>query len=69
MFGKKKKIYAYDREKEKPVIRCSICTGEQAAGFKNIDTGKFQEIMLIHNEKELRQFQEMYGLEEVPKEY
>ena len=31
----------------KPVIRASICTGEEVAGFKDIRTGKIEEIMLI----------------------
>lgn len=35
MFGKIKKA-SYDKENKKPVIRCSICTGEQVAGFKDI---------------------------------
>lgn len=30
----------YDREHMKPVIRASICTGEEVAGFKDIRTGK-----------------------------
>ena len=38
----KKKIVkkTYDREHMKPVIRASICTGEEVAGFKDIRTGK-----------------------------
>lgn len=59
----------YDREEKLPVIKCSICNGEQVAGFKNIQTGKFEEIMLIRDEKDLEKFKEMYGLDEVPREY
>lgn len=59
----------YDRENQKPVIRCSICTGEQVAGFKNIHTGKFQDIMLIRNDADLEAFKEMYGVTEIGKEY
>ncbi len=59
----------YDMENQKPVIRCSICTGEQVAGFKDIHTGKFEEIMLIKNDADLRSFKETYGLTEVTKEY
>ena len=42
----KKKIVkkTYDREHMKPVIRASICTGEEVAGFKDIRTGKIEEI-------------------------
>lgn len=64
----KKKI-VYDREMQQPVIRCSICTGEQAAGLKDLNTGRFEEIMLIRNERDLAQFKRMCGVEEVKKEY
>lgn len=70
MFGKKKKLKAeFDRETQKPVLRCSICTGEKVAGFKNIHTGKFEEIMLIRSDKELDVFKAMYELDDVAKEY
>lgn len=59
----------YDRENQKPVIRCSICTGEQVAGFKDIHTGKFQDIMLIRSEKDLEEFKRMYGVDDLEKEY
>lgn len=46
MFKKKRKIAGtYDCERQKPVLRCSICNGEQVAGFKDIHTGKFEEVM------------------------
>ena len=32
MFGKKKMSPSYDPAAQKPVLRCSICTGEQVAG-------------------------------------
>jgi len=72
MFGRKKKTptkLKYDKENQKPVLRCSICTGEQVAGFKNIYTGKFEEVMLIRNEKELDVFKAMYDIDDVTKEY
>lgn len=28
----------YDKENKKPVIKASICNGEQVAGFKDIHT-------------------------------
>ena len=31
----------YDKEKVKPAIRCSICTGEQVAGFLNKRSGRY----------------------------
>ena len=70
MFGKKKKLKVeFDRETQKPVLRCSICTGEKVAGFKNIHTGKFEEVMLIRSDKELDVFKAMYELDDVVKEY
>lgn len=59
----------FDRKLYKPVLKCSICTGEQVAGFKNLTTGKFEEVMLIRNEKELAAFKERYGISELGKEY
>ena len=73
MFGKSKKKHItplnFDPEKMKPVIRCSICTGEQAAGFLNKQTGEFKEVCLITNEKALRSFMETYGLTDIEKIY
>ena len=59
----------YDKENKYPVLRCSICTGEQVAGFKDIHTGKFEEIMLIRNEYELDEFKKMYDISDMKKEY
>lgn len=73
MFGKKKHNSQikkeYDRENQRPVLRCSICNGEQVAGFKDIHTGKFEEVMLVQSERDLQAFKEQYGLDEVSKEY
>lgn len=52
------------------MIRCSICTGEQVAGFRRLDTGAFEEIMLLRGAEDLRQFREIYGItEEIEKIY
>ena len=59
----------YDRANQKPILRCSICTGEQVAGFKNIHTGQWEEVMPIKNEEDLETFKRMYDLKEVTKEY
>ncbi len=69
MFGKKLVKKVYDSTKQKPVLHCSICTGEQVAGFKNLETGKFEEVMLIRSDQDLRYFKEMYGITEISKEY
>ena len=64
MFRRKVKKCSYDRENLKPVIRSSICTGERVAGFKNIQTGKFSEVMLIRNGGDLQEFLETYDISE-----
>ena len=69
MFRKKQAKKEYDKQKQKPVLRCSICTGEQVAGFKDIRTGRFEEVALIRNGRELAAFMEAYGLEDIQKEY
>lgn len=71
MFKKKKVKATYDKESQKPVIRASICNGEQVAGFKDIHTGKFSEIMLIRNSRDMEEFLEKYDIMmgEVSKEY
>ncbi len=59
----------YDRENQVPVLKCSICNGEQVAGFKDIHTGKFKEVALIRNNDELNAFLEAYGISTITKEY
>ena len=63
LFSKKKTVATYDKENRIPVIRASICTGEQVAGFKDIHTGQFEEIMLIRNGEDLAAFKNSYGIE------
>ena len=70
IFRKKQPVKKeYDRANQKPILRCSICTGEQVAGFKNIHTGQWEEVMLIKNEEDLETFKRMYDLKEVTKKY
>ena len=69
MFGRKTVKKIYDKENLVPALKCSICTGEQVAGFQNVHTGKFEDVMLIRNEKELKKFMEMYDIESVKKIY
>ena len=60
----------YDREKLSPAIRCSICTGEQVAGFRHKEDGRFEEVMLIRSGNDLQAFRERYGItEDIPKFY
>lgn len=71
MFFKKKPsaTKTYDLSRYTPILRCSICTGEQTAGFRENATGTFHEIMLIRNESDLEEFRQTYGVRELKKEY
>ena len=70
LFKKKRVTRSYDKENKKPVIKASICNSEHVAGFKDIHTGKIEEVMLIKNTADLKKFKAMYGIEEeITKEY
>ena len=65
IFSKKTKstaVKSYDPALKSPALRCSIGTGEQVAGFKDISTGKFEEVMLIRGEEDLQAFRQQYGI-------
>ena len=73
MFHRKKEkkgFTGYDPSICSPVLRCSICTGEQVAGFRDNATGKFREVMLSRGEADLDTFRKEYGIEgEIQKIY
>lgn len=52
----------YDRNTMKPVVKNNLQNGEQSAGFKNLQTGEFLEIMKIHDSKDMDQFLETYEI-------
>ncbi|MBQ9308049.1 MAG: aspartate dehydrogenase [Clostridia bacterium] len=66
IFRKKTQVKAYDRLSLQPMLHKSICTGETTAGFKDLKTGKFTDIMLISDEKDLQTFMQTYGISERP---
>ena len=67
LFKKRSKPKRYDPETPQPVLRKSICTGETTAGFRDLKTGRFTEIMLVRTPRDLAEFMEQYGVEETPK--
>lgn len=72
MFRKKKPATEqYDKAAERPVIHASICNGEQVAGFVDLQTKKFTEVMLIRGAQDLEEFCRRYGVEQedIVKEY
>ena len=56
-------VIPYDHERLEPVLRCSICTGEQVAGFRDRQTGRFEEIQLVRTDADLQAFMDRYGIE------
>ena len=76
IFGRKKENesktkYAvpFDPKLQIPVLKCSICNGEQVAGFKDKKSGHFTEIAFIRNSQDLEEFLRTYGIENITKEY
>lgn len=59
----------YDPERQSPVLKCSICTGERIAGFKDIETGHITEVMVIRSDDDLRYFRKHYGIDTLKEEY
>ena len=68
---KNKDIPHISLEQSIPVIKCSICTGEQVLCSKDRQTGEMTELMLIRNPSELSAFCEANGIsaEDVQKIY
>ena len=57
----------FDSDTEEPAIRCSICTGEQVAGFRNKSTGHFREVALLKTPKDLEDFKKDFGVSDCKK--
>lgn len=65
MFGRKKQVHhTYDAAAVRPVIRASICTGEQVAGVADRKTGHFEGVCLIKTPQDLESFKKEYGITE-----
>ena len=64
LFRKNQETYTYNIETQRPVIHANICTGERVAGFQDIRTGKFTEVMLIRTPADLEQFRQLYDIDE-----
>lgn len=66
---KKSSIYAYDPELEKPIVKSSICTGEKTAGFKDLKTGHYRDVIAIKSDDDLRRFMSECGINTIDTEY
>ncbi len=63
LFSRKKETPPqFPPERFEPVLRCSICTGEQVACMRERETGKLREIMLIRSDADLASFRRTYGV-------
>ena len=62
---------AVSMEEFEPVLRVSICTGEQTACLRSRETGRLRELMLVRERAELEAFCRAYGVapEELKKVY
>ncbi len=68
-FRRKQEQSAYNEQEQYPAIRCSICTGEKTAGFRNKKDGHFTEVMLIRNNRDLEEFKRIYHVDDIKTEY
>jgi hypothetical protein len=72
LFGRKKKSdIPVLPEGGEPVLRCSICTGEQTLCIREAGSGRLKEIMLIRSPGELEEVCRANGIDpaQVPKVY
>ena len=69
--GRKKEYPKMPQGDFDPVVRCSICTGEQVICAKNRDTGEMHELMLVRTPSDIEDFCAANGIDvkEVRKEY
>ena len=69
-FRRKQQKESYDPLRQRPVLKCNTCNSEQVAGFKDLETGAFHEVMFVRNADDLAVFRQMYGITgEIAKEY
>ena len=62
-FWKKRDKGGFDMNGKEAVIKASICNGEQVAGFLDRESQVFEDVMLIRDEKDLKEFRARYGVE------
>ena len=54
---------AFPPEEYEPVIRSSICTGEQVACMRHRTSGQLREIMLLRSQEDLEEFCRQYRVD------
>lgn len=58
-------LAGFDPAIHEPVIRRSICTGEQTGGYMDRTNGKFIEVMLINDERDLKEFKQLVHSDDI----
>ena len=61
-FQKKEQKEGYNRKKKKPVIRSRGRDDEQVAGFVDLKTGEFTEVMRIRDSRDMDEFLTKYDI-------
>lgn len=57
-----KDAFSFDPKRMTAVVRRSICTGEEVAGFRTEEDGHFTEVMLLKNAGDEEIFKELFGI-------
>ena len=51
------------------MFRCSVCTGDKVARFRDKESGKFTDVMVIRSTEEEQRFKTIDWLENIKNEY
>lgn len=60
---KQKNLPEIDTNRYEPVLRCSICSGEQVLCLKDRETGSMHELMLIRDYSDLAEVCSASGID------
>lgn len=69
LFRKRDDRIPYDRERQVPAVRRSICTGEMTLGFMDVQTGRFTELFRADSRQDLDEFCRRTGVDELKTVY
>lgn len=53
----------FDPSAQEAVIKCSVCTGEKIAGFRDRASGRFTEVMLLKSSEDEKRFLKTYNMD------
>ncbi|MBQ3291754.1 MAG: aspartate dehydrogenase [Mogibacterium sp.] len=62
IFGKKESVLSFSLQKFEPVLKCSICTGEQVFCIIDRETREVQELMMVSSPKILQKICNANGI-------